>query len=322
MSETETAPSPVLPAPSTSSLFVSGDFPRRRALILVLSLIAGVLIAYAWSAQLVDDDIGMNTASAVLGHDANTTPISSIATGILFALVTGLAGSFTACNIAVFGAVAPLVGQNKTRRARLAQTLKPIGWMAVGLVPVAAVYGALVGITGTHMPQFSTTAGSGLTPRAVQSMIAFGLVGLVMVVLGLAAVGVIPDPLAGISRRFPQAPLVLMGILVAGFLVGRPYPLFRDLFRHAATTHNPFYGAAAFVLQSVGNIVVMSLLFLLLSYVAGGRLRDWLGGKAGRTATVTASAFVIAGVFTLVYWELKVLGRVGYLWFPIAPWNN
>jgi hypothetical protein len=81
---------------------------------------------------------------------------------------------------------------------------------------------------------------------------------------------------------------------------GRPYPLFRDLFRHAATTHNPFYGAAAFVLQSVGNIVVMSLLFL----------------------TVTASAFVIAGVFTLVYWELKVLGRVGYLWFPIAPWNN
>lgn len=321
MSETETAAPPLGEAPTTS-LFVNGDFPRRRALILTLSLIVGTLIAYAWSAQLVDDDIGMNAAGAMLGHDANTTPIGGVATGMLFALVTGLAGSFTACNIAVFGAVAPLVGQSRTRRARLLQTLKPIGWMTVGLVPVAAVYGALVGIVGTHMPQFSTATGGGLAPRAVQSMIAFGLVGLVMVVLGLAAVGVIPDPLAGVSRRYPQAPLVLMGILVAGFLVGRPYPLFRDLFRHAATTHNPFYGAAAFVLQSAGNIVVMALLFLLLSYGVGGRLRNWLADKAGRAATVTASAFVIAGVFTLVYWELKVLGRVGYLWFPIAPWNN
>jgi hypothetical protein len=321
VSNVDTAPPQVAEIPSTS-VFVTGDFPRRRILLLVLTAAAGLLGAYAWSARLVDDDIGFNTANAVLGHDAHATPISGIATGILFALVTGLAGSFTACNVAVFGAVAPLVGQTRSRRARFLQTVKPLGWMAAGMIPVAAGYGALVGIAGTHMPQFSSSVSHTLSGRIIQAMVVFGLIGLTMVTLGLAAAGVIPDPLAGISRRFPNAPLVLMGILVGGFLIGRPYPLFRDLFRHAAGTHNPFYGAAAFTLQSIGNIVVMSLLFVLLSYGVGGRLRGWLAAKPGRTATVTASAFLVTGFFTVVYWTVRILGRFDYLWFPTAPWNN
>ena len=44
-----------------------------------------------------------------------------------------------------------------------------------------------------------------------------------------------------------------------GFLIGRPYPLFRIMFRSAAEQHNVLYGAAAFALQSVGNIVVMAV---------------------------------------------------------------
>jgi hypothetical protein len=153
-------------------------------------------------------------------------------------------------------------------------------------------------------------------------MIAFGVVGTAMLVLGLASAGMIKDPLAGISRRFPNAPLMVMGALIGGFLVGRPYPLFRDLFRHAAKTHNPAYGAVAFSLQSLGNIVVMGLLFILLSYGTGGRIQRWLAASPGRIASVTASAFFVAGAFTLAYWELRILGRLGYMWFPTAPWNN
>jgi hypothetical protein len=153
-------------------------------------------------------------------------------------------------------------------------------------------------------------------------MVAFGIVGLAMVVLGLASAGIVRDPLAGLSRRFANAPLLVMGALIGGFLIGRPYPLFHNLFVHAAKTHNPFYGALAFALQSVGNIVVMGLLFLLLSYGTGGRVPRWLGARPGRIATVTASAFLVAGAFTLAYWELRILGRFGYLWFPTAPWNN
>jgi len=308
-------------APERTSLFVDGRFPRRRALVLALSLLGGLLVAYAWSAQTADDRIGFNTADALLGHDANNTPITGIATGILFAFVTGLAGSFTACNVAVFGAVGPLVGRAATRRDKLRAAVTPLGWLAVGMIPVSAAYGALVGFIGTRMPQFSTAVSHGISPRTAQSMITFGTVGLVMILMGLAALGLVPDPLAAVSRRFRNAPLVLMGALVGAFLIGRPYPLFRDMFRHAASTHNPLYGATAFALQSVGNIIVMSTLFLVLSLGLGSRIQRWLNAKPGRVSTVTAAAFIIAGAFTVIYWDVRVLGRLHYIWFPTPPWN-
>src|SRR5262249_14529713 len=157
------------------------------------------------------------------------------------------------------GAVTPLVGQAASRTQRFVQTVKPLGWLTVGMIPVCAAYGALVGLVGTGMPQFSTAQVAGISPRTAQSMIVFGLIGLVMLVMGLPTLRSLPDPFARISRRFPNAPLVCTGALIGAFLIGRPYPLFRAMFRHAAQSHNPFYGALAFTLQSVGNIVVMSL---------------------------------------------------------------
>ncbi|MFD0259582.1 hypothetical protein ACFRKE_14830 [Kitasatospora indigofera] len=322
MSDLKRAPAPVTEAARTS-LFVSGSFPRRRGLLVLLSAAFALFLSYAWSSKLVDTEIGVNTANALLGHDAHKTPIAGVASGVLFAFVTGLAGSFTACNIAVFGAVGPMVGRAGSRREKLLQTARPLVWMAVGMIPVSAAYGALVGFVGTRMPQFSTaTAAPGtISARSAQSMIAFGLIGLAMIVLGLAAAGVVKDPLGPLSRRFPNAPMVVLGALVGGFLIGRPYPLFRDLFRHAATTHNPLYGAAAFTLQSLGNILVMSVLVVALTYGLGGRLQRWLSASPGRVAAVTAAAFLVAGVFTLVYWDVRILGRLGYIWWPTAPWN-
>ncbi|MGW7443689.1 hypothetical protein [Kitasatospora sp. NPDC054795] len=315
---TEPAPRP---AALRTSLFVTGDFPRRRWLTLLLSTVGGLLLAYAWNAKLVDDEIGFTSADALLGHDAHGTPITGVVSGILFAFVSGLAGSFTACNIAAFGAVGPLVGQAPSLRGRFLHVARPLGWIFAGMAPVSAAYGALVGLVGTHLPQFSTAASKGLTPRSIQSMATFGLIGLVMIVLGLAAAGLVRDPLAGLSRRFPNAPLVLVGALIGGFLVGRPYPLFRDLFRHAANTHNPLYGAGAFLLQSIGNIAVMALLFVLLTYAAGGRLRRVLAARPARISVLTAAAFLVAGVFTVVYWDVRILGRLGYIWFPASPWS-
>lgn len=323
MSRTEALPPLIDPSPRTS-LFVTGVFPRRRWLLLLLSVAGGILVAYCWSAQLVDDRIGVNSASALLGHDVESTPVGGIAAGVLFALVSGLAGSFTACNIAAFGAVGPLVGQADTRGARLLHAVRPIGWLAAGMLPVSAAYGVLVGVVGTRMPQFSTVPArpGSIAPATLQAMVAFGVVGTVMVVLGLSAAGIVGDPLAGASRRFTHAPLVLMGALIGAFLVGRPYPLFRDLFRNAARSHDPLYGALAFCLQSVGNVVVMTLLFLALSFGFGGRLQRWMAAKPTRTAVLTASALLVAGVFDLVYWDVRVLAQIGDGWFPTAPWNR
>jgi hypothetical protein len=112
-----------------------------------------------------------------------------------------------------------------------------------------------------------------------------------------------------------------MGALIGGFLIGRPFALFRQLFRDAAESGNPLYGAAAFVLQSLGNIVVLALIFLLLAYFSGGRVQRWLAAKPSRVTALIAVAFIVAGVFTFLYWDVRVLARRGIIpWYPTAPW--
>lgn len=301
--------------PPPRSLFVTGYFPRRRVLVALLGALGGLFLAYLWTPTLVDDQIGFNTANTLLGRNAESTPVGGIASGILFAFVTGLAGSFTACNIACFGAVAPMLGEG-SRLSSVRAALRPLAWVAAGMIPVSAVYGALVGIVGTRMPQFAAASGQGLSPRAIQSMIAFGVVGTVMIVLGLSAAGVLPDPLRPLSGRFPNAPLVLLGAMIGGFLIGRPYPLFHELFQSAADSHDPLYGAAAFTLQSLGNIIVMGLLFLLISVLFGRPVRGWLTADPSRISALTSVSFLIAGFFSIAYWDLRTLSQVGDFWFP------
>jgi hypothetical protein len=305
-----------------TSTFVNGHFPRRRGLVILLSCLAGFLLTVVWSAQFVDSTIGDTVANGLLGHDAKQTPITGIAAGIAFAFVSGLAGTFTACNIAAFGAVAPMLSASGTRWSRLVHTLKPLAWMAVGMLAVSASYGVLVGLIGTGMPQFSTApSGPGLSGRSIQSLVVFGVIGLSMLYIGLAALGAVPDPFARISRRFPNAAMIFMGALIGGFLVGRPFGLFRKMFRDAAESGNPFYGAAAFSLQSIGNIVIMAVLFLVLAYSTGGRLQRWLAAKPGRMTVITAAALIVAGVFTFLYWDVRLLNSRGIIpWYPVIKW--
>jgi hypothetical protein len=304
---------------TTTSTPANEQYPRRRGLIIGISVLAGFLLTVVWSAELVDSTIGDNVANTLLGHDAKQTPIAGTAAGIAFAFVSGLAGTFTACNIAAFGAVAPLVGRPGSRWGRLALMLRPIGWLGLGMIAVSATYGAIVGLVGTRMPQFSTApTASGLSPRSIQSMVVFGIIGLVLCYLGLAALGVVRDPFA----RFPTARMVFLGALIGGFLIGRPFPLFRQMFRDAADSGNPLYGAGAFALQSIGNIVVAGLLVLLLAWFAGSRLQRWLAARPSRMATITAVAFLVAGVFTFLYWDVRLLARREIIpWYPVAPWS-
>jgi hypothetical protein len=281
----------------------------------------GFLLTVIWSAEFVDQTIGENVASTFLGHEASGSAITGMPAGVFFAFVSGIAGTFTACNIAVFGALAPMMEAGGTRWQRLARLLRPVGWLTVGMTAVAAMYGAIVGIVGTRMPQFSTAANTPgtLSPRSIQSMVAFGIVGFALLYLGLAALRLVPDPLSALARRFPNAPMVVMGALVGGFLIGRPYGLFRQLFREAAESGNPLYGAAAFVLQSLGNVVIVVLLFLLLA--SAGRLRRWLTADPRRMTAVIAVSLIVTGVFTVLYWDVRLLARREIIpWYPVAPW--
>ncbi|MFF9076956.1 hypothetical protein ACF1BP_32415 [Streptomyces sp. NPDC014735] len=296
---------------------------RRRGLLLVVSIVAGFLLTVIWSAEFVDKTVGGTIARSILGRDPETSPLASVAAGTAFAFTSGLAGTFTACNIAVFGTVAPMLSTVNSRAGRAVQALRPLGWLFLGMAVVSAVYGAVVGLVGTSMPQFSEAqpAPGVLSGRSVQSMVTFGAIGLAMFYLGLSSLGYTRDPFAKAARRFPHVQQVFMGVLVGGFLIGRPYPLFRQLFRDAAESGNPLYGAAAFVLQSMGNVVIVAVLFFLMAYFAGGRLSVWLTARPGRMAAVTAVTLIVAGVFTFLYWDVRMLARREIIpWYPIAPW--
>ncbi|WP_335934863.1 hypothetical protein [Streptomyces sp. PTD5-9] len=305
------------------SMFVNGVFPKRRALVIGLAALFGFALTVVWSYEFVDQTIGANVAGTLLGHDAATASLAGSFLGVAFALATGVGGTFTACNVAVFSAMAPLAGRIDSRRTRLRRLVKPLGLLAAGSVAVSAAYGVVVALVGTSMPQFqlgSSRGHGGFSPSIVQAMITFGVIGAVMVYLGLASLGLVRDPLARLAARFPNAPLVVMGVLLGGFLVGRPYPLFRRLFHDAAESGNVLYGASAFALQAVGNLVIMSVLFVLLTLLAGRRLGAWLTARPSRASAAVAAAFIGAGVFMVLYWDVRMLATRDLIWYPLAPW--
>ncbi|MCG5214866.1 hypothetical protein [Streptosporangium sp. KLBMP 9127] len=310
------------PVPASPPDVHPADLPRRRGLVVLLSVLAGAVIAALWSFEFVDGVIGDNVANTLLGRDAKETEIGGLIAGTVFAFVSGLAGTFTACNIAAFGAIAPMAGtKGGVRAGGIRATLRPLGWLALGMIVVSGVYGAVGALLGERLPQLSTATGAGLSPRLIQASIVFGVIGLAFVYLGLAALRVVPDPFARLSRRLPHARLVVLGALIGGFLVGRPFPLFRKLFEYAAQTHNPFYGGAVFILQSIGNITLVALLFLVLIHATGGRFTRWMTATPSRVTTITAVAFLVVGAFTFLYWDLRLPARFGYGWFPTAPWQ-
>lgn len=293
--------------------------PPRRGVLLLLSVALGLLVTSAWSAPFVDTVLGESIAGAVLGHDPREVAITTGLGGLLFAFAAGAAGTFTACNIAAFSALAPMLSGAATARGRVRAALRPMGWVAAGTFPVAAGYGALGALVGPSLPQLSAaTVGDDVPVRLVQSMVVYGVIGVVLLWMGLAALRYVPDPFARLTARFAPTPLVVMGVLIGLFLVGRPYPLFRTMFTYAAETADPFYGAVSFLLVAIGNVALIAVLFVALALVGGERTARALGGR--RAAAVTGSALVVAGVFTVAYWVVRLLARFGYGWFPVMPW--
>lgn len=293
--------------------------PPRVGRVIALSALAGVLLAVVWSYHFVDSVIGDNVANALLGHDAKETALAGTGAGLLFAFVSGLAGTFTACNIAMAASIGPMSQASSTDagRGQLRSLLRPVGWLTLGMVVVSGVYGFVGVLLGERLPQLSTDRVGDIPVRLLQSSVVFGVIGLALVWLGLAALGVVRDVFA----HRPVARVVTLGALIGGFLIGRPYPLFNKLFHWAVDEGNPLYGAGAFILQSLGNVLVVTAIFALLIVGTRGGFLRWLADSPARTAIVTGSLLVALGVFTVVYWDVRLPAMFGYGWFPTMPWN-
>jgi hypothetical protein len=313
----------VKPLPAT---MITSDAPPKPWRIVVLSALAGIALAVVWSPDLVDDVIGGAIANPVVGGPAEDVSITGSAMAAVFAFVTGVAGTFTACNIAVFGAIAPLAAQQQTFAGKLKEVMKPIAWLTLGAVAVAGIYGAIGVFIDSWVPQLSETRigdpEEGLRVRSIQAAVVFGLIGIVLIWRGLAALKLVKWPLAGLFERHPRAELLFMGGLIGAFLIGRPFGMFRNMYAYAGETNNAFLGFFTFALQSVGNILLVAILFLALTFGTGGRFQRWLTAKPSRLAVLTASALIVGGVFFVTYWDLKIGSRADLWWFPTMPWND
>jgi hypothetical protein len=305
------------PSPETS---VVPDRTDNRVRLLGFSALAGVVLAVVWSPRLVDGVIAGSIADPVVGGDAADVAITGSFAAAVFAFITGVGGMFTACNIAVFGALAPMSAQ--PGRARRLAVLRPIGWLAVGAVVVAGLYGAIGVFLGEHAPQLSNARigdpETGVRVRIVQSGIVFTLIGAIMIWYALAAVRIVRNPFTG---RNPRAELLFLGGLVGAFLIGRPFGMFRNMYEYAVSTGDPLVGFMTFALQSLGNIAGVVILLVLVTLLTRGRFQQWLLARPGRTARVTASAFVLFGTFFIFYWGVKLGYRAGLWWWPAMPYS-
>jgi hypothetical protein len=284
---------------------VIDDRPRHYARIIVLSVLAGTIAAVLWPSDLMDMVIPHSVTSAILGQDAHV--INGLLAGVLFAAVTGLANTFSACNAVATAAVAPLSGASGSGSPEVAKTVRSLGWLGLGAAAVAGTYGAIGALIGTSLPQLSEATVAGDIPVShVQAAVVFGFIGLALVYLGLAELRLVPDVLAAASRRLPYARLAVLGALVGAASIGRPHPQFLEMFGFAAQTHNPAYGALVFLLQTAGNLVIVVALTLLLVHGTRGRFARWMTANAGRAAAITATVFLVSGAFTLLYWDVRL----------------
>ncbi|MFD0203581.1 MULTISPECIES: hypothetical protein [Saccharothrix] len=296
---------------------IGTDRTTRPGRLIVGSVIAGVLLSVLWSYEFVDHVIGANVANALLGEEAATASIAGTAAGLAFAFVSGLAGTFTACNIAMAASIGPMSEAGGTAQGPLRSLLRPLGFFTAGMVGVSALYGAVGVLIGPDLPQLSNAMVGTMPVRLVQSAIVFGAVGLAMTYLGLAALGVLPD----VFRNRPVARVVVLGALVGAFLIGRPYPMFIKLFRSAVDSGNPLFGAGTFVLQSVGNVLLVVVVFAALALGTKGRFLRWFSSNGRRSTVVSAALLISLGVFLLVYWDVRVPSIFGVGWFPTMPYN-
>jgi hypothetical protein len=99
---------------------------------------------------------------------------------------------------------------------------------------------------------------------------------MAMIYLGLASLGLRAGPVRPDRPALPNAPMVFMGVLIGGFLMGRPFALFG---REGAALPGP--------------------VFLVLSYAVGDRLRRWLSPNPRRMTVIIAAAPTVAGALSL-----------------------
>lgn len=279
----------------------------------LLAVAVGLVVAGFWNPRLVDGfgrDVVMGETLGDSRELAGAFSVRGLGFGFLFAGMAGLAATFTACNCVVFAMLPGLACATGPSRSRLA-AFKPLGVFIGAVWLVSASYGAFVGLLGT------SGIGPYLDTRGPRAQIVFSVIGLVMLLWGIADLSQAPQEtligrarvwLSPVNRRAG-----VMGVLVGLFGVGRPFPVMRDLLAYAASAESPLYGAVVMGIEGLGQITVMLLLLMVVVYLFRGPLTRWATNSPEGVTVATALALLGGGSYFLCYWGiLRLLGMGGW----------
>ncbi|MHB8604782.1 MAG: hypothetical protein ACYDCK_05955 [Thermoplasmatota archaeon] len=279
----------------------------------VIALALGIAVAGFWNFNAVDG-FGRNVVAAnTIGDPTLNQP--SFADlgggfGFVFAIVAGLAATFTACNCVAFAMIPGLACSTDKTASRKA-ALKSLGVMAFFVMAVGAIYGIYVGFLGP----VGAAAINAPAVRLAQASTVFSVLGSGMILWALIEFGFLgffTRRLSPLTRAFfsqPTTKAAVMGIMVGAFAVGRPYPVFRAFLTYAAQAWKPSYGAAVMALQGLGQIFVMVVLFLLILGLFGKRIGAWVQNKPAQPQLVSAIALAIGGAYFVWYWGIALAHR-------------
>ncbi|MFD2673355.1 hypothetical protein [Marinicrinis sediminis] len=277
----------------------------------------GICIAGFWNYHVVDG-IGKDwVAGSTIGDTgqlAGSFGDHGYGFGFLFAVIAGLAATFTACNCVVFAMMPGLACSSRTSIKKTA--IRALLVFSAGVILVCAVYGGYISLLRTEQ----IVAMNERSVRLAQAQWVFSSIGLFMLIWAMIALGFLHSLVKRLPRGLvtffsrPDTKAGVMGMLVGLFTIGRPFPVFRDFLTYAAEARQPLYGAAVMSLQGLAQIAVMILLMLVLIWIARKPLTRWLQNKPYQAELISALALTGGGAYFLFYWGLA-------RWWDLGAWG-
>jgi hypothetical protein len=295
-------------------------YPRNtRLMYTFVAVVFAILVAGFWSRDLADGFGRTLVAGGTIGDThglADEYDSRGGGFGFVFAAIAGLAATFTACNCVVFAMIPGLTCSANPGGSR-ATAWHALGAFTASVLAISAVYGLYIGFLGPQGIEYVNQ----IEVRHAQSFAVFTALGLVMLIWGMLELGYLDSLKFRTSQTtrdfFNQITVkaTILGTLVGMFTVGRPYPVFRDFLVYAASAKNPAYGAAVMMIQGLGQITVMILLFLILIRFAGKKLGQIAVEKPYKFQLISGLALVAGGTYFIYYWGM---GRL----FDAARWGE
>jgi hypothetical protein len=284
--------------------------------VLTAGAVLGMVVAGFWNVRAVDGlGLAMFVTPFIGPFEGKGVDFAAhgYGFGVLFAVLAGLAATFTASNLASFAMVPVLVLVN-ARAGRRQPLPRLLAVMAVCVAVVGGLYGVFYGRLG---PEGAAAFNVGPI-RSAQSFTVFG--GLGVLLLGWAAIVArlgrkVTLPLRTALAR-PLVAASVAGTVIGLFSIGRPLAVFREALLYAAQPAWIPYSATTAAMAALATLAGSALALTVVSHALVARVIDSTPRRRRAAERLAAGALAAAGSFLLFYWCITrvwpALGRWGF----------